>query len=119
MHAGAKRSQVGLLILCTFLINSDQNLLAPNLSACAADFNLTEIEKDEKLGGGLAAGLFVVGAPAALVIGAVADGSSRRVRILSLLIGIGQGENSVPQQMTQCVGPLTHVRLCHHVGRVQ
>ena len=77
------------LLLTSALIQSDQNLLAPNLSACAQEFALTPQEKDEKLGGLLAAALFLVGAPAALLIGAAADGAARRIDLLALLLLLG------------------------------
>ena len=87
-----------LLMLSIFLIHSDQNLLAPNLTAAADDLGLAgPDERDAKLGGGLAIGMFLVGAPAALVIGAGSDemlNFGGRVRIgrsdlvfLVLLIG--------------------------------
>ena len=78
-----------LLVACAALINSDQNLLAPNMSACADEFGFTKQEKDEKLGGTLAAGLFLAGAPAAIAVGAAADGAMRRVDLLALILLIG------------------------------
>jgi len=78
-----------LLLACAALINSDQNLLAPNMSACARDFGFSAQEKDEKLGGTLAAGLFLAGAPAALAVGAAADGAMRRVDLLAVVLGLG------------------------------
>tara|TARA_B100000683_G_scaffold113871_1_gene112001 strand:- start:47 stop:271 length:225 start_codon:yes stop_codon:yes gene_type:complete len=62
-----------LLLACSFLLQSDQNLLAPHLSAVAHEFGMNDIQRDEKLGGELAMGLFLLGAPAALAIGACAD----------------------------------------------
>ena len=49
-----------LLLVAVALVFSDQNLLAPNLSQAARDFGLDDQARDEKLGGGLAAGLFIV-----------------------------------------------------------
>ena len=78
-----------LILICAIaLINSEQNLLAPNLSAMSAAFNFTSAEKD-LAAGGLALSLFLVGAPAALLIGAAADGSARRVSLLVLVLLIG------------------------------
>ena len=59
-----------LLLACSFLLQSDQNLLAPHLSTVAHEFGMNDIQRDEKLGGELAMGLFLLGAPAALAIGA-------------------------------------------------
>jgi predicted MFS family arabinose efflux permease len=79
-----------LILICAIaLINSEQNLLAPNLSAVAASFNFTAAEKD-LAAGGLALSLFLVGAPAALLIGAAADGAAtRRVDLLVLVLLLG------------------------------
>ena len=46
----SNRTAFLLLLTCAALINSDQNLLSPNMSACADDFGFTKQEKDEKLG---------------------------------------------------------------------
>ena len=51
---------------------------------------MSDVERDEKLGGQLAAGLFLLGAPAALVLGALADQCSRK-RLLALILAIGGG----------------------------
>ena len=78
-----------LLVATIVLIHSEQNLLAPNMSAVAATFGMSDIEKDEKLGGGLAASLFLVGAPAALLVGMAADGWARRTDLLVLVLVLG------------------------------
>jgi predicted MFS family arabinose efflux permease len=70
------------------LLYADQNLLAPNLSAAAADFGLDDAEKDRVLGGALMACFFLVGAPAALVVGYLAD-RVRRVRLLFAVVAVG------------------------------
>jgi len=77
-----------LLLACSFLLQSDQNLLAPHLSTVAHEFEMNDIERDEKLGGELAMGLFLLGAPAALAIGAMADRYPRKLLlVLILLVG--------------------------------
>jgi MFS family permease len=85
----SNRTAFLLLLTSAALINSDQNLLSPNMSACAADFGFTKQEKDEKLGGTLAAGLFLAGAPAAIAVGVAADGAMRRVDLLRLVLLLG------------------------------
>ena len=85
----SNRTAFLLLLTCAALINSDQNLLSPNMSACADEFGFTKQEKDEKLGGTLAAGLFLAGAPAAIAVGVAADGAMRRVDLLLLVLLIG------------------------------
>jgi predicted MFS family arabinose efflux permease len=74
-----------VLCICVTLIYSDANLLAPNLTACALDLGLNEQERDSKLGGGIAVGLFLVGAPAALFIGVVADGDGAHMSKAALM----------------------------------
>ena len=77
-----------LLLACSFLLQSDQNLLAPHLSTVAHEFGMNDIQRDEKLGGELAMGLFLLGAPAALAIGACADRYPRKLLLfLILLVG--------------------------------
>ena len=57
---------IGLTLLFLF---ADQNLLAPNLTACADDLGISHEERDEKLGGQIALGFFLLGAPAAIAAG--------------------------------------------------
>ena len=77
-----------LLLACSFLLQSDQNLLAPHLSTVAHEFGMNDVQRDEKLGGELAMGLFLLGAPAALAIGAMADRYPRKLLlVLILLVG--------------------------------
>lgn len=78
-----------LLYLAVLLIYSDTDLLAPNLSDCAASFHFSELEKDEKLGGGLSMGVFLVGAPAAFSLGCLADGFVSRTKLLIIILVIG------------------------------
>jgi len=56
----------------------DQNLLAPNLTDVAQEFNFSDTERDTKLGGEISLSLFLVGAPAALVVGYWTDHVNRR-----------------------------------------
>ena len=107
---------VALLVACIALIHSEQNLLAPNMSAVASSFGMSAVEKDEKLGGGLAASLFLVGAPAAVLVGMAADGYARRVDLLQvvLLLGaVGCGTSAVASTYSQlfCARALTGVSL--------
>ena len=80
---------LALLCACVALIFSDQNLLAPNLTQAATSLGLDAQQRDEQLGGGLAAGLFIVGGPAALLVGGAADGAMRRVDLLAIVLGVG------------------------------
>ena len=67
-----KRTYV-VMCLGLGLVFADQNLLAPNLTAIAEDLNLSEAERDYKLGGQIAFAFFLLGAPAAVLIGSLAE----------------------------------------------
>lgn len=57
----SQRNYSSLLICLTvFFLFADQNLLAPNLSLIAAEFSFNDMERDEKLGGNISFGFFVV-----------------------------------------------------------
>ncbi|CAH0366401.1 unnamed protein product [Pelagomonas calceolata] len=75
-----------LLLACSFLLQSDQNLLAPHLTTVAHEFGMNDVQRDEKLGGELAMGLFLLGAPAALAIGACADRYPRKLLLVIILL---------------------------------
>eukprot|EP01031_Cornospumella_fuschlensis_P005328 gene5328-6636_t len=66
-----------MICLTVFCIYADQNILAPNLSAIAKDFGFSDKERDQKLGGYIAVGFFIIGGPAALLIGYLADFCNR------------------------------------------
>jgi MFS family permease len=85
-----RRVAVILLCLCTILVFADQNLMAPNLTAMARDFHFDDLQRDQKLGGDIALAFFVLGAPAALLIGCWAD-CTNRVRLLAATIACGEG----------------------------
>ena len=77
-----------LLYISAFLLQTDQNMLAPHLTAIAKEFGMSDAERDEKLGGGLAMGLFLVGGPASLVVGGLGDCFERR-RLFALILALG------------------------------
>ena len=77
-----------LLLACSFQLQSDQNLLAPHLTTVAHEIGMNDVQRDEKLGGELAMGLFLLGAPAALAIGACADRYPRKL-LLVLILAVG------------------------------
>ena len=62
-----------LICYCSFFLCADQNALAPNLEQIAEEFGFDSQQKDQKLGAELALGFFVVGAPAALLVGWMTD----------------------------------------------
>ena len=79
-------------MLCAgvFVIMMDQNLMAPNLSAIAHDFGFDDTERDVRLGGHISVAFFLLGLPAALVIGVLTDVIQRK-RILVWTMILGQG----------------------------
>ncbi|RYG67916.1 MFS transporter [archaeon] len=78
-----------MICLTVFCIYADQNILAPNLSAIAEDFGFSDKERDQKLGGYIAVGFFIVGGPAALLIGYLADFCNRTV-LFGLVVILGE-----------------------------
>jgi MFS family permease len=82
---------VFLFTTTSAFLYADQNLLSPNLSQAAEEFNFSDREKDVKLAGWLQLAFFVVGSPASLIIGWMCDKTESRVRLLFLTTLIGEG----------------------------
>ena len=78
-----------MLCITVFFLFADQNLLAPNLSAIAKDFGFTDSERDEKLGGYIAFGFFVVGGPVALLVGYFTD-TVNRCLLFGIVVAFGE-----------------------------
>jgi len=78
-----------LLCITVFFLFADQNLLAPNLSAIADDFGFDDHERDEKLGGYIAIGFFIVGGVVALLVGFFAD-TVNRVMLFGFIVIFGE-----------------------------
>lgn len=78
-----------LISIIVIFLFADQNLMAPNLSLIAKDFNFNNKERDEKLGGNIAFGFFVLGAPAALIVGLLTDSVNRCI-LLGLVVLLGE-----------------------------
>ena len=83
---------VFLFTTTSAFLYADQNLLSPNLSQAAEEFNFSDREKDVKLAGWLQLAFFVVGSPASLIIGWMCDKTESRVRLLFLTTLIGEGQ---------------------------
>ena len=79
----------GLLCLTTFFLFADQNLLSPNMSAIAAEFNFSPAEKDSKLGGEIAFGFFIVGGVVSVVVGGLAD-TANRCKLFMWIVLLGE-----------------------------
>jgi MFS family permease len=73
-------------MIITFFLCMDQSILAPNLSDIARDFNMTDIEKDTKLGGELSLSFFIVAAPASLITGYYADRVNRKNLFTAIIL---------------------------------
>ncbi|KAJ1440824.1 major facilitator superfamily domain-containing protein, partial [Ochromonadaceae sp. CCMP2298] len=84
------RSWTTFMLCCTvFFLFADQNLLAPNLTAVARDFGMDDQERDEKLGGWIAFGFFIVGGPVALLVGYFTDTVNRAV-LFGVVVFLGE-----------------------------
>ena len=81
---------VVLLSSCTILLFADQNLMSPNLTAIADYFGFDDEERDRKLGGDIALAFFVLGAPAAFLIGFLADFCDR-TQLFAATVFAGEG----------------------------
>lgn len=79
----------GMFCLVATLLSADQNLLAPNLTAVAKDFDFTDAERDKYLGGVISAAFFLLGAPAALLIGYLSD-TMNRAKLLFWVVVLGK-----------------------------
>lgn len=66
------------LVLATAFLYAGVNVMAPNLTAIAADFGFNARERDTRLGGDVNAAFWLLGAPVSLVHGALADSVNRR-----------------------------------------
>ena len=86
----AKRRTLGLILWVTMWLFMDQNILAPNLTDIAKDFNFTDKQRDVKLGGEISLSLFVVGAPVSLIVGYYADRVNRK-RLYTVVVLLGEG----------------------------
>ena len=78
-----------LLLLLSFFLFADQQLVAPNLSQAADFFNLTDADRDLYLGGYLPLCFFAVGTPISIFIGPIIDKTNRR-NLFVILIFIGE-----------------------------
>ena len=52
---------MALIGLTSFLLFADQNLMGPNLTQIATEFGLSAVERDQKLGGHVSLGFWIVG----------------------------------------------------------
>lgn len=84
-----RKLSIIILSLTVVFIFADQNLLAPNLSLIANEFNFNKIEKDQKLGQDISVGFFCIGGLFSLIVGYLTD-KMNRIILYSIIIGIGE-----------------------------
>uniref|UniRef100_A0A7S2RV00 Major facilitator superfamily (MFS) profile domain-containing protein n=1 Tax=Mucochytrium quahogii TaxID=96639 RepID=A0A7S2RV00_9STRA len=78
--------QTVLLCLTFVLLFADQNLLSPNLSQAAQEFNFTTVQRDKKLGGDIALGFFCIGGFSSLLVGSLTDLINRTYTLVVVLM---------------------------------
>jgi len=88
-----RRKLLALYFTATALLYADQNVLAPNLTAIAEEFNLDDHERDQKLGGTISLAFFLCGAPASLLTGYIIDRyvGFRRSLLFAIVMFVGEG----------------------------
>ncbi|KAL7534069.1 hypothetical protein ACHAXR_005618 [Thalassiosira sp. AJA248-18] len=86
-----RKLATALYLLTTSLLFADQNLMAPNLSAIADEFQFDDIERDKKLGKYIAIAFFMVGVPASFIVGCLADVMEKRSLLFLCVILVGEG----------------------------
>jgi MFS family permease len=84
-----KARAVALFSICTILLFADQNLMSPNLTAIAKEFNFDDEQRDKKLGGEIALAFFVLGAPASYLVGCLGD-AYNRTKLFAATVCIGE-----------------------------
>lgn len=105
----------GMFCLVATLLSADQNLLAPNLTAVAKDFGFTDAQRDKYLGGVISAAFFLLGAPAALLIGYLSD-TMNRAKLLFWVVVLGMFASSnilLPKAAAQRCIALYSVNIVH------
>ena len=68
-----------LLLLTTICLFADQNIMAPNLSQIAEEFEISDEERDARLGGDVSIAFFIVGGPVGIVAGWYTDRYPRNI----------------------------------------
>ena len=89
IRCGNREYTTALICFTVLFLFADQNLLAPNLSIIANEFNFSNAQRDDLLGGRIALGFFVIGGSVSLIAGYLAD-VVNRVRLFSCIVIIGE-----------------------------
>ena len=74
-----KNRKYTIILICiiSFFMFADQNLIGPNLTLIASDFNIIE-KKDQYLGGYIPLFFWIFGGTVSLIIGYYTDKKSRK-----------------------------------------
>ena len=108
-----RRKIVTLYLVTITVLFADMNLLAPNLSIIADEFGmLSGDERDIKLGGLLALGFFLVGAPVSFIVGWLAD-SMNRSPLFAATVFFGE----IGSLMVMFVRNYWQLYICRYVHR--
>eukprot|EP00639_Heterosigma_akashiwo_P012274 CAMPEP_0206373582 /NCGR_PEP_ID=MMETSP0294-20121207/7803_1 /ASSEMBLY_ACC=CAM_ASM_000327 /TAXON_ID=39354 /ORGANISM="Heterosigma akashiwo, Strain CCMP2393" /LENGTH=593 /DNA_ID=CAMNT_0053821205 /DNA_START=16 /DNA_END=1797 /DNA_ORIENTATION=+ len=86
------RMYTGTLIfmsLTQMLLMADSSLMGPTLSNIASEFNMTDDERDEKLGGEIPFAYFIVGGTISLWVGSLAD-TMPRLKLFFIIVLLGE-----------------------------
>jgi MFS family permease len=84
---GTPWGTMSVVLAGAFFIGASQNIMAPNLTAIAHSFGLSSKERDVVLGGWMSTAFFVIGGPASLIFGTLADRIQRK-QLFLVLIGL-------------------------------
>lgn len=83
------RWALALFSMTTALLFADQNLMAPSLTAIAKEFDMNDEDRDRKLGGDISLAFFLLGVPASLIVGLLAD-THDRSKVFGWTVFIGE-----------------------------
>lgn len=86
---GRREWALALFSVTTILLFADQNLMSPNLTAIAEEFDFDDEERDRKLGGDISLAFFIIGAPASFLVGLLAD-TGDRAKVFGWTVFIGE-----------------------------
>eukprot|EP00924_Labyrinthula_sp_SR-Ha-C_P013150 maker-scaffold_12-snap-gene-11.16-mRNA-1 protein AED:0.01 eAED:0.01 QI:182/1/1/1/1/1/2/151/527 len=78
-----------LFTVINMFLFADQNLLAPNLTVIAEEYNFTDDQRDTYIGGYISLGFFVVGGIVAMIVGLLTDTMNRKL-VFAATVVIGE-----------------------------
>ena len=81
---------ITVLIISLVLLYADHNLLSPNLTEISKEFNMTEEERDLRLGGQISLSFYLVGLPSSIIFGWLTDMIEHRSKLFAVAVMIGE-----------------------------